>query len=85
MKIKTGVKYKVITECHSFKNLDDPIEKEGFVLFPGEEYTVDFLFDRGGIGFVYLGTFKNEFGEEVERSIGLAIFENCFEEISRQV
>lgn len=80
MEIKANTKYQVVIECHYFSN-NPNAQEENFVLFPGEEYTVEFLFDRGGIGFAHLGIFENESGRKTERVVGFDIFRNCFKEV----
>ncbi|MFA6502948.1 MAG: hypothetical protein WCT45_01670 [Candidatus Paceibacterota bacterium] len=80
MQIKEGKKYKVIIKCHHFEDKDS--NKEGIIFYPDEVYKVDFLFERNGTAFVFLGTFKNQYGEDFEKIIGLDLFKNCFEEIS---
>ena len=81
MKVKKGNKYKVVTEVNHFKTLNDLTEREGFILFEGEEYTVDMIYDMDGKCFVNLGQYKDEFGQNKSRTLSLDTFKNCFDEV----
>jgi len=80
MKIKEKGKYKVIATFNHFEAIGDPSQSEGFELFEGEEYTVDFIYDMKGSCYVNLGVYKNQFGETKPRTVCIETFKNCFEE-----
>ena len=80
MKVKKGKKYRVITQICHFKTLDIPTEREGFIMYEGEEYVVDFIYDMNGSCFINLGQYEDEFGTKKSRTVSLATFINCFEE-----
>jgi hypothetical protein len=77
MKIKNA-RYRVLIDIYKFET---EVKQSSFVLFTGEEYLVNHVFEQNGIGFVDLGTYVDEFGKTKSRIISIDTFVNSFEEI----
>lgn len=80
MKIKENQKYRVLIECHHF-TLENESEENRFVLFPGEEYVVKFVYEENESLFVNLGEYTNQYGNQISRTVSFDTFKTCFEEI----
>ena len=81
MKIIQGKKYRVLIECHNKSESDE----SKFVLLPGEEYVVDFVYQDKNESFVFLKDFKFDEEDESsmyrELSININLFPYIFEEV----
>jgi hypothetical protein len=80
MKITENQKYRVLIQCHHFLSENEQ-DEAGFVLFPKEEYIVEYVYEKNGSVFVNLGDFTNQYGDTVSRTVNLEIFNSCFEEV----
>tara|TARA_B100001179_G_C18343847_1_gene297786 strand:- start:359 stop:592 length:234 start_codon:yes stop_codon:yes gene_type:complete len=75
MQIKPKENYKVVKEFNIFP---EDTNEEGQIFFEGEIYKLDFLFERNGVPFVHLILQNESNGSEINRSVGLAMFKECF-------
>lgn len=72
MKIEKEKRYRVLITFHKFMDSDS----DKFILLPGEEYQVDFVYERGNDTFVNLvdGSEENR-----ELSVRLDTFKHIFD------